>query len=48
MSPGFSPGALAITGSYTQGAGGSLPIEIGGTTPGSGYDQLNVGRAPPH
>src|SRR5262249_54321895 len=31
VSPGFSPGALSITGSYSQGAGGSLPIEIGGT-----------------
>jgi hypothetical protein len=30
------------SGSYTQLSGGSLNIDIGGTTAGSGYDQLNI------
>jgi hypothetical protein len=36
-------GAIAISGSYTQGAGGTLAIEIGGLNPGTQYDQLNIG-----
>jgi hypothetical protein len=35
-------GTLAINGNYTQTATGSLNIELGGTIPGSQYDQLNV------
>jgi hypothetical protein len=35
-------GTLTINGNYTQTATGSLKIEIGGTTPGTQYDQLNV------
>lgn len=36
-------GAIAISGAYTQGAGGTLAMEVGGLTPGTQYDQLNVG-----
>jgi uncharacterized repeat protein (TIGR01451 family) len=42
VAPGTSPGALTVTGSYTQTAAGALNIELGGTTPGTQYDQLNV------
>ena len=43
ISPGSSPGILTINGNYTQGASGTLNMEIGGTIPGpSGHDQLVV------
>ncbi len=42
VAPGQSPGSLTITGNYTQTINGTLNIEINGTTPGSGYDQLVV------
>ena len=42
VAPGFSPGKITIEGNYTQGADGVLNMEIGGNTPGSGYDQLRV------
>jgi hypothetical protein len=42
VSPGSSPGRIDITGSYIQQADGELQIEIAGTTPGSGYDQLGI------
>ena len=45
VAPGLSPGILRVTGSYTQGAGGALNVEVGGTTPGSGHDQLDVSGA---
>jgi hypothetical protein len=31
-----------LHGDYTQGQNGTLAIDIGGTTPGTGYDQLNL------
>jgi RHS repeat-associated protein len=40
---GVAPGVLAVTGSFTQTASGSLALKIGGTTPGSQYDQIQVG-----
>ena len=40
--PGNSPGVLTILGNYTQTESGVLEIEIGGTTPGSEFDQLVV------
>ena len=43
VAPGRSPGALAIGGRYEQGANAALEIELGGKTPGAGYDQLQVG-----
>jgi hypothetical protein len=36
-------GKLAITGTYSQSSGGALNIDIGGLTPGTLFDQLNVG-----
>ena len=43
VSPGVSPGILTISGNYTEAANSHLEIELGGTTPGAGYDQLSVG-----
>jgi len=40
--PGDSPGMFELTGDYLQEPGGTLEIEIDGTTPGTGYDQLLV------
>jgi hypothetical protein len=42
LGPGHSPGKIVITGNYTQGASGVLNMEIGGKTPGTQYDQLQV------
>jgi len=42
VSPGASPGIITVDGDYTQDSSGTLAIELGGTTPGSGYDQLAV------
>ncbi len=42
VGPGNSPGTLTIIGNYTQGAGGTLAAELGGTTAGATYDVLNV------
>jgi hypothetical protein len=39
---GFSPGIITINGNYTQTTNGTLNMEIGGTSPGTGYDQLVV------
>ena len=43
VSPGASPGILTCS-NFNAGASGpgTLQIELNGTTPGSGYDQLNV------
>lgn len=43
VGPGTSSGVLTIDNDYTQGAGGTLAIEIGGTLPGAAYDRLIVG-----
>jgi hypothetical protein len=48
VTPGNSPtstGILTETGAYTQMSGGTLNISIGGTTPGTKYDQLNPSTA---
>lgn len=42
VSPGNSPGQFAIDGDYIQGPAGSLLIEIQGSLPGTGYDQIQV------
>jgi uncharacterized repeat protein (TIGR01451 family) len=42
VNPGLSPGTLNITSNYTQGAGGSLNIELGGTGAGQ-FDVLAMG-----
>ncbi|MEO7578774.1 MAG: calcium-binding protein, partial [Massilia sp.] len=41
VAPGYSPGLQHVT-SYTQTANATLEIELGGTAPGTGYDQLIV------
>ncbi|RYF36546.1 MAG: hypothetical protein EOO38_27540, partial [Cytophagaceae bacterium] len=40
--PGHSPGTITINGNFTQTAGGVLDMELGGSTPGTGYDQILV------
>ncbi len=42
FAPGYSPGTITINGNYTQTSTGRLDMEIGGTSPGTGYDQLIV------
>jgi fibronectin-binding autotransporter adhesin len=42
VAPGDSPGMLNITGTYFQGGGGELDIEVGGNTAGSNYDVLAI------
>ena len=42
VAPGNSPGILAITGDYAQGAAATLEIELGGTVRDSEYDALIV------
>ncbi|MBL8385350.1 MAG: filamentous hemagglutinin N-terminal domain-containing protein [Burkholderiales bacterium] len=42
LRPGASPGTLVINGNYTQGPGGTLEIELGGTSQGVTYDLLSV------
>jgi hypothetical protein len=42
VSPGASPGQLIIAGDYTQGADGTLNIEIAGTHGGVDFDRLIV------
>jgi hypothetical protein len=42
VAPGLSAGVLDVAGSYTQGAGGTLEVEIGGATPGTDHDQLDA------
>ena len=42
FSPGDSPGILSLEGDYTQQAGATLEVEIGGLTVGSDYDRLEV------
>jgi len=42
VSPGASPGIITVDGDYMQAIDGVLAIQLGGTTPGTGYDQLVV------
>ena len=42
VAPGASPGTLTINGDYVQASNGALNIQIGGTAPGTQYDQLLV------
>ena len=42
VKPGESPGTLTLSGSYVQGAGGKLEIEVAGTGAGQ-FDQLAIG-----
>ena len=43
VQPGLSSGILKVAGSYAPSSNGTLEVEIGGTAPGSGHDQLDVG-----
>jgi hypothetical protein len=43
VAPGDAPGRLTVAGNYTQEAGGTLGIDLAGTTPGTEFDQLLVG-----
>jgi hypothetical protein len=45
VAPGLSPGALSVTGDYTQVANGVLEIELAGTTADDQFDQLLVNGA---
>jgi T5SS/PEP-CTERM-associated repeat protein/autotransporter-associated beta strand protein len=40
VAPGNSPGKLTVNGNYEQTSGATLKIELGGTTAGSGFDQI--------
>ena len=40
LAPGDDPGLTHIFGNYTQGAQATLQIELGGTLPGTGFDQV--------
>jgi|GEM_PF-1537471 len=42
VSPGSPVGALTLTGAFTQSGLGALALDLAGTTPGSGHDQLVV------
>jgi hypothetical protein len=42
VAPGSSPGILTIDGNYTQGASGSIALQIGGLVPGDDHDKLIV------
>jgi hypothetical protein len=42
LSPGSSPGTINVDGDFTQESTGTLAIELGGTTAGTEYDQVNV------
>jgi autotransporter-associated beta strand protein len=42
LAPGASPGILSSKSLDALGGSGALQIELNGTTPGTGYDQLNV------
>ena len=42
ISPGSSPGVLAIDGSYQQDPGATFLAELGGADAGTGYDQISV------
>ncbi len=42
IDPGHSPGTITVNGAYTQGANGTMDMEIGGAAAGTGYDRLVV------
>jgi hypothetical protein len=44
VSPGVAPGTLTVNGNYTQGASGSLLVELGGTGAGQ-FDLLDINGA---
>jgi len=40
--PGLSPGILSTSGAFTQGANGAFNVDLNGTTPGTGFSQMNI------
>ncbi len=42
LSPGFSPAEIDIAGDAAMSSVGVLEMELGGTSPGSGHDKINV------
>jgi hypothetical protein len=42
VTPGFRPAAVAFGGDVSLSSNANLVIELGGTTPGSHYDQMDV------
>ncbi len=42
VEPGNSPGVLFVNGNYRNGSSGTLRMELGGSVPGTDYDQLDV------
>jgi len=44
VSPGASPGKIIFENNYSQNADGRLNIELGGTDPGTGYDQIEASQ----
>ena len=42
VNPGSSPGILSIDGSYSQEGETTLAIELGGFSPGSGHDRIDI------
>ena len=42
LAPGYSPGAITVTGDLNLVSTSTLTIELGGTAQGSGYDFVNV------
>jgi hypothetical protein len=40
--PGLPIGTLTVAGNYTQSSSGALSVDIGGHTPGTEFDQLNL------
>lgn len=45
VAPGLSAGTLTVNGSYTQAAGGTYAVELGGLIAGTEFDQLVVSGA---
>ncbi len=43
FSPGNSPASVNFAGGVTLGGAASLVMELGGTTPGTQFDQVHVG-----
>ncbi|HET9300743.1 MAG TPA: hypothetical protein VFO11_12420, partial [Candidatus Polarisedimenticolaceae bacterium] len=45
LAPGQSAGTLSLGGTYTQGGAATLAIELGGLTPGTQHDRVDVAGA---
>ena len=45
LSPGLSPGLLTVAGTWTQTAGATFNVELGGVAPGTAHDKVAVSSA---